>query len=59
VAITEFADQVVLGGNAYVAVYSRVDVTNSSNHAVTADPEPSPGLIPRETRPDHRRQGVP
>ena len=51
VAITEFADQVVLGGNPYVAVYSRVEVTNSTNHAVTADPEPSPGLIPLATGP--------
>ena len=51
VAITEFADQVTLGGNAYVAVYSRVEVTNSTNHAVTADPEPSPGLIPSPRAP--------
>ena len=51
VAITEFADQVVLGGNAYVAVYSRVEVTNSTNRAVSADPRPSPGLIPLATGP--------
>src|ERR1700722_14052969 len=51
VAITEFADQVTLGGNAYVAAYSRVEVTNSTKHAVTADPEPSPGLIPLATSP--------
>ena len=30
VAITEFADKVVVGGNAYVAVYSRVGVDNQT-----------------------------
>jgi hypothetical protein len=52
VAITEFADQVVLGGNAYVAVYCRVTVTNGTSHSVSADPEASPGLIPLTAAPD-------
>ena len=34
VAITEFADRVVLGGHPYVAVYSRVRVDNPTGHAV-------------------------
>jgi hypothetical protein len=46
VTITEFADQVDVGGNSYVAVYCRVAVTNPTTSAMTADPEPAPGLIP-------------
>lgn len=46
VAITEFADEVTFGGDNYVAVYSRVAVTNPTNHVIAANPEPSPGLIP-------------
>ena len=52
VAITEFADRVVLGGNAYVAVYCRVAVKNPSNDVVVADPFPSPGLVPLATAPN-------
>jgi hypothetical protein len=52
VAITEFADRDVIGGDAYVAVYSRVRITNPTGHAVTADPEASPGLVPLATAPD-------
>ena len=51
-SITEFADRVVLGGHAYVAVYSRVAVDNGTTDAVMADPEPSPGLVPLNTAPD-------
>ena len=52
VAITEFADKVVVGGNAYVAVYSRVGVDNQTSHTVTANPDPSPGLVPLNQAPD-------
>ena len=52
VSITEFADRLVLGGDAYVAVYSRVKVSNPTGHAVVADPEASPGLLPLNTAPD-------
>ena len=51
VAITEFADRVVIGGNAFVAVYARVEVTNPTNRQVDADPQPSPGLVPIDTAP--------
>jgi hypothetical protein len=52
VSITEFADRLVLGGNAYVAVYSRVAVSNPTAHVVVADPEASAGLVPLDTAPD-------
>ncbi len=46
VTITEFADRIVLGGHPYVALYSRVHVTNPTNDAIDADPQASPGLVP-------------
>jgi hypothetical protein len=52
VSITEFADEVVLGGNPFVAVYSRVHVANPTGHSVTAGPEPSPTLVPLDSAPD-------
>ena len=52
VSITEFADRVVLGGNAFVAVYSRVHVANPTAHSVSVDPAPSPTLVPLDTAPD-------
>ncbi len=45
VRITEFGDRIVLGGDAYVVVYCRVAVTNSTSQAVSAAPDPSPGLV--------------
>jgi len=45
VAITEFGDRVLLGGHSYVAVYCRVAITNPTNAAVVADPDPTPGLL--------------
>ncbi len=52
VSISEFADEVVLGGNPFVAVYSRVRVANPTAHGVTADPAPSPALVPLDAAPD-------
>jgi hypothetical protein len=52
VTITEFADRLVLGGDAYVAVYARVAVANPTGQSVVADPEPSPGLVPLASGPD-------
>ncbi len=52
VTITEFADRLVIGGDAFVVVYSRVAVTNPTGHPVMADPEPSSGLISIGTGPD-------
>src|SRR5271165_7539020 len=52
VSITEFCDKVVLAGDAFVAVYSRVAVTNPTDHVVEASPEASPGLIQLDTASD-------
>ena len=52
VSITEFADRVVIGGNAFVVAYCRVAVHNVSGHAVRADPGPSSGLVELATGPD-------
>jgi hypothetical protein len=52
VAITEFADEVTIGGDRYVAVYSRVAVTNPTDATLAADPEPTPGLVSLATAPD-------
>jgi hypothetical protein len=52
VAITEFADKVTLGGQPFVAVYSRVHVTNPTGDAVIVSPEASPSLVPLDTASD-------
>jgi hypothetical protein len=52
ISITEFADRDVVGGHPYVAVYSRVAVQNSTDHAITADPGASIGLVPLNRVPD-------
>jgi len=52
VSITEFCDEVVLAGAPFVAVYSRVAVTNPTDHVVEADPDASPGLVPLDAAPD-------
>lgn len=58
VSITNFGDRVVIGGNAYVAVYSRVAVHNPTRRAVTVDPQPSAGLVPLDHAPDTVRPGA-
>ena len=45
VTITSFGDRVVLGGNAYVAVYSRVAVFNHDTISRTANPAASAQLL--------------
>jgi hypothetical protein len=52
VSITNFGDRVVLGGHAYVAIYSQVAVHNPTKSPVTVNPEPSPGLLPLNRAPD-------
>ena len=52
VSITEFADRIVVLGNPFVAVYSRVRVANDTGHTVTVDPLASPALIPLDDSPD-------
>jgi hypothetical protein len=45
VSITEFGDEVTVGGHDYVAIYARVHVANPSARAVDVDPAPSAGLV--------------
>ncbi len=45
IAITEFADRLVVAGHPYVAVYSRVHVSNPTSHPITVDPQASPSLV--------------
>ncbi len=52
VSITEFADRIVVQGNPFVAVYSRVRVANDTGYTVTVDPLASPALIPLDDSPD-------
>jgi hypothetical protein len=52
VSITEFADKLILGSDAYVAVYSRVAVQNSTSHVVVANPNPSSGLVALNSTPN-------
>ena len=46
IQITNFGDKVSVAGHAYVAIYSRVRVTNPTGQPVSIDPQPSTGLIP-------------
>ena len=52
VAITEFADRVVLSGAPFVAVYSRVRISNPTSRTITADPLASPALVPLRSAPN-------
>jgi hypothetical protein len=52
VAITEFADRIVVHGDPYVAVYARVAVTNPTLRSVDADPLASPDLVQIAHGPD-------
>jgi hypothetical protein len=45
ISITNFGDQVTVGGHSYVFIYSRVAVTNPTGSAITVDPQASAGLI--------------
>jgi len=52
VSITEFADRLELGGDAFVAVYSRVAIRNDTTKVLNADPQASPGLVELDTAPN-------
>ena len=52
ISITNFGDDVTIGGNAYVIIYSRVSVTNPTGAAISIDPQASAGLIPLNSAPD-------
>jgi hypothetical protein len=52
ISITNFGDDVRIGGHAYVIIYSRVSVSNPTGAPITVDPQPSAGLVPLNTAPD-------
>jgi hypothetical protein len=52
VAITEFADEVTVGGNPFVAVYARVHIDNPTGTTVKVDPGASPTLVPLDDAPN-------
>ncbi len=58
VSITNFGDRVVIGGNPFVLIYSRVSVQNPTSQTLTADPQPSPGLVPLNNAPDQVSPGA-
>ncbi len=51
ISITNFGDDVSIGGHAYVVIYSRVSVTNRTGAAITINPQPSAGLVPLNSAP--------
>jgi len=51
ISITNFGDDVTIGGHAYVVIYSRVQVTNPTGQTVSIDPQPSAGLVPLNSAP--------
>jgi hypothetical protein len=58
VSITNFGDRVVIGGNPFVLIYSRVAVQNPTSQTLTVDPQPSAGLVPLNNAPDQVRPGA-
>jgi hypothetical protein len=52
VSITNFGDEVTIGGHRYVAIYSRVTVANPTAHPITLSPQASPGLVALHAAPD-------
>ncbi len=52
ISITNFGDDVTIGGHAYVIIYSRVQVANPTASTITIDPEASAGLIPLNSASD-------
>ena len=51
ISITNFGDEVSIGGHDFVAIYSRVQVSNLTGQPVSIDPQPSAGLIPLNSAP--------
>ena len=51
ISITNFGDDVTIGGHAYVVIYSRVQVANPTGQTISVDPQPSAGLVPLNSAP--------
>ena len=58
VSITNFGDEVTIGGHRYVAIYSRVAVQNPTGRPITIDPQPTPGLVPLNSASDQVAPGA-
>ena len=52
ISITNFGDEVSIGGHNYVIIYSRVRVSNPTGAPVSIDPQASAGLIPLNSASD-------
>jgi hypothetical protein len=52
ISITNFGDDVTIGGHAFVIIYSRVQVSNPTGATISIDPEASAGLIGLNSAPD-------
>ena len=52
ISITNFGDEVSIGGHDYVIIYSRVSVTNPTGSTISLDPAASAGLILLNSAPE-------
>jgi hypothetical protein len=51
ISITNFGDKISIGGHSFVAVYSRVTVTNPTSRPISIDPQPTPNLVSLNSAP--------
>lgn len=51
ISITNFGDRITTSAHAFVAVYSRVTVTNPTSKPITVDPQPTANLVPLKSAP--------
>jgi hypothetical protein len=51
VSISNLGDRISIGGHDFVAVYSRVTVTNPTSRAISVDPQPTANLVPLNSAP--------
>ncbi len=51
ISITNFGDKISIDGHAFVAVYSRVTVTNPTSRPISIDPQPTSNLVRLRTAP--------
>jgi hypothetical protein len=51
ISITNFGDKISIDRQAFVAIYSRVTLTNRTSAAITIDPQPTPNLVALNSAP--------
>lgn len=51
VSITNFGDRVLIRGKAFVAIYSRVQITNPTSRSISLDPQPTANLVALNSAP--------